>query len=351
MVTNYLKLNRRQKENILIGFATIAVLALAIYLFILTGPHPLPNGPPEFQFNIYGPRGNNLSGPLGVATETEATTPPFGIINPLPAPGQTGKQEKIFVANTGKGLIQIYDYQGNLLKSFAVSRNKKKNTLVPSYPIDLSLNAQENIYVATNSPYLSVFNNKGKFLHRLPRSKSKAKGTFLTRPIGTYLARNRVYVIDGMEHKVKVFDLSGKLILQFGEMGDKPGQFKYPDSIVVDEQGKMYVTDSGNARLQIFNQRGRLLSVIGSSSQAPFVLPRGLAIDPWQRIHVVDTFAQQVHVLDRQGRYLFSYGSGRRGSADGEFDFPNGIAIDQKTGRIFIADRANNRISIWDYPN
>jgi len=61
-----------------------------------------------------------------------------------------------------------------------------------------------------------------------------------------------------------VLDPSGKVVLSWGKKGDQPGQFKYPSGIAVDEQGSVYVVDGGNGRIQVFDGKGVFLRSFGT---------------------------------------------------------------------------------------
>jgi DNA-binding beta-propeller fold protein YncE len=205
-----------------------------------------------------------------------------------------------------------------------------------------------NVFVADlYSPQLLVFNDI-EFNSKFPPTGQHSS---LKKPLAVAITKDRIYVIDAGDSKVKIFNPTGKLLLTFGGQGFKQGEFRFANGIAVDKSGKIYVADTGNARVQVFDPKGKLLMAFDGRPQIRFTFPRGIAVDPWQRIHIVDTFDKQVYVFNNKGRYLFSYGSGAGESDNESFSFPSGIAIDQKTGRIFIADRANNRLSIWDYPN
>ena len=85
------------------------------------------------------------------------------------------------------------------------------------------------------------------------------------------------------------------------------------------------------------------------TAESSLSLPRGLAIDRRDRLHVVDAVGQNVKVYDVSGpEPEFNFAFGNWGLGDGQFNYPNDIALDS-SGRIYIADRENNRIQVWAY--
>ena len=160
------------------------------------------------------------------------------------------------------------------------------------------------------------------------------------------------------KHRVVVMDPAGKLTLSFGSQGEKEGQFSYPNGIAVDDKGRIFVTDSNNGRMQAFDKDGKFLFLIGRGmSKGDLAMPRGIAIDTKGRLLIVDTTrgSIQAYKVSDSGeaeedsrpvefKGVFYGDSGRRIS----FQFPNGMALDGHN-KVYIADRGNNRVSIWEY--
>ena len=102
-----------------------------------------------------------------------------------------------------------------------------------------------------------------------------------------------------------VLDQSGKTLLVWGSKGDAPGQFKYPSGIAVDDQGKVYVVDGGNGRIQIFDQTGKFVRMFGSKGSDPkqFSDPSGIVVAKGL-VYVADTGNARVQVFSSDGIFL-----------------------------------------------
>jgi sugar lactone lactonase YvrE len=126
----------------------------------------------------------------------------------------------------------------------------------------------------------------------------------------------------------------------------------FPNGLALDKAGNLYVTDSNNGRLLVFDSSGKQIARIGRGADTGKLgLPRGIAIDGQDRVFVVDTTGQGVQVNRAfQGKpqldYLGTFGA--QGVGDGQFSFPNGIAVDGR-GHIYVADSANDRVQVWSY--
>jgi len=138
--------------------------------------------------------------------------------------------------------------------------------------------------------------------------------------------------------------------ISFGASGQENGQFLFPNSAMTDSQGRIYVSDGNNGRITVWDKTGSFLFNFGrGTGDGSLNLPRGIFIDSRDRLHIVDAVGQKVHVYDVSGSepaFLFSFGD--FGADDGLFNYPNDIAIDA-SGRLYIADRENNRVQVWSY--
>lgn len=167
-------------------------------------------------------------------------------------------------------------------------------------------------------------------------------------------SQGNVYVVDSQNHRVQKFDSEGRFISSWGSLGQAPGEFTEPWGIAVDDQGDVYVADTWNHRLQKFTNDGELITYWGvfqntggalTEPLGSFFGPRDIAIDAEGNLYVTDTGNKRVQKFGPDGEPLGQWGG--VGSAPGQFTEPVGIAIDGQ-GSIYVADTWNRRIQVFD---
>jgi streptogramin lyase len=150
------------------------------------------------------------------------------------------------------------------------------------------------------------------------------------------------------------FDPSGKLVASFGA-----GIFIFPHGIHVDRDGNVWVTDAQGTegkghQVFKFSPDGKLLMTLGKAGvtgEGPdtFNQPSDVITAPNGDIFVADGHGRDSNArivkFTKDGKFIKAWG--KKGSAPGEFDTPHGLAMDSR-GRLFVADRNNNRIQIFD---
>ena len=122
-----------------------------------------------------------------------------------------------------------------------------------NWPHDIAFDSAGNMYVAdANNNRIQVFNPEGQFLRQF--GKRGKGGGELKFPAGISIdSDDTVYVVEFTNNRVSVFTREGKFLTSFGSLGNGPGEFNSPRALTVDKKhGLMYVSDSGNNRVQIF---------------------------------------------------------------------------------------------------
>ncbi len=155
--------------------------------------------------------------------------------------------------------------------------------------------------------------------------------------------KGRIYVLDGANSKVKIFNKSGKFILAFGQPGNGNGEFNNPVGMDIDEHSNIYIADTGNRRIQIFNKKGIFQKKID-------LLPRNVRpVD----VKIMNT-PDHLYVSDARNHKIIHIENdkvkqswGNYGELLGEFMFPGMLATDQETD-LYVVDILNGRIQIFN---
>ena len=159
-------------------------------------------------------------------------------------------------------------------------------------------------------------------------------------------SESNIYVTDSGNDRIQKFDNSGSYILQWGVTGSGSGQLDTPKGIAVDSDDAVYVVDSGNNRIQKFDHEGNFLFEFGSvgQGQGNFGGPTGIAVDTNDELYVVDTGNHRIQKFDKDGGFIIAFG--QFGSGDNEFDTPLAVTVDLNLN-VYVADSNNNSIKVF----
>lgn len=177
-------------------------------------------------------------------------------------------------------------------------------------------------------------------------------------------SQDRVYVLNRGGHPVMVFDREGNLLTSWGE-----GFFKRAHGSCISPDGSIYCTDDDSHTVSKFTPEGKLLLTLGKRDQPsdtgyvrqpdlykslatitrggpPFNRPTGVALSRAGDLYVSDGYGNaRVHKFTSDGTLLFSWGE--PGDAAGQFCLPHSVRVDKKE-RVWVVDRENNRIQLFD---
>ncbi len=158
-------------------------------------------------------------------------------------------------------------------------------------------------------------------------------------------AAGNVYVADTGNDQVKAYNRSGTLLWNRGVEGAKgAGNFDNPRDIAY-LNGKLYVADLGNKRVQVLDaSTGAPLSIWSTSFPSAIGISAGVDAGGNPIILVTEDVLNQVRIFTPSGTFIRAIGSGVAGSAPGELNAPRDAATDS-SGNIYVADYANNRIA------
>jgi len=254
---------------------------------------------------------------------------------------------RIYVSDPVAQTIKLFDIPA---KKYATIGADPQDQLVQ--PLGLDVDAKENLYVVDAvTKQVKVYDAKGKFLRLLGGPK------MLSRPSGVAVSPGgeRVYVVDtgGVqrheEHRVRVFDgASGAHLFDFGKRGTGEGEFNLARDAAVAPDGRVYVVDSGNFRIQVFDRDGKFLKAFGGVGRYPgnFARPREIAIDREGRVYVSDAAFGNVQIFDGDGQLLMHIGERSERDQPARYMLPSGVAVD-RDGRLYLADEFFRRVDVF----
>ncbi|MBP9015627.1 MAG: NHL repeat-containing protein [Candidatus Atribacteria bacterium] len=253
------------------------------------------------------------------------------------------------------------------------------------YPVGILVDDQKDRILVNdwgNNRFLSLSEN-GQIQKVLANLKSPAG-------LGKDEERGRIYIVEQKANQVRIVNSD-----DFSNLGvlKAKSSLQEPRGVWIDEEGKIYVADTGKSRIVVFNPEGEELFTLGKEGMGndEFYYPRGVAVDEDSHIWVVDTQHNCIKVFDGKGKFLFRFGQGgegeedfnqprylfikgdwvfisdyrnhrikvynregvlqeiigKEGSGEGEFSFPEGLWIDE-SGKLWVADAGNNRLQIID---
>ena len=321
---------RRRKARVML-LALLAALATMLVVFagwyiilrkpISEFPLPLPATAqmPGYSYSLYGPMR-----PTGIAVTPDGSL--------------------IFVTQTtGDAAVFVLDPSGK-----TVATMTPPDTGTDHVFVYVAFNPTNGDVYVTDRPATSIY---------IYSITGEYKGTFAApsslagwQPLGIgFDSAGNMFVTDPSVNAVHEFAPDGSLVRTIGQAGE----FSFPNSVVEDASGRLYIADSNNGRLVVLDSNGSQIGVVRRGpSDGDVGLPRGMAIDDLQRVYVVDSVDQSVKVYqpgaDPTSPPTFIGQFGDAGTGDGAFNFPNAVATDAR-GRVYVADWDNDRVQVWTY--
>ena len=289
--------------------------------------------------------------------------PPLGLNAPRAiAAGQNGD---IYVADSRNHRILHIGADGSLLNEWGTFADQQSgNAPIGTFnePWGVAVGPDGSVYVSdTWNHRVQKFTKDGKPVKMwgqygqptpdIPESKSSFWG-----PRGIAVnSKGEVFIADTGNKRIVVFDSDGKYITEFGTAGLDPGQFDEPVGVAVAEDGTVYVTDTWNQRIQSFipNQDGTLYSPLQqwdvnawfgqSLDNKPFI-----AVSKDKHVFITDPEGYRIIEFTDTGEFVRTWGD--FGSGPTEIGLAAGVAVDPD-GFVWVTDAGNNRILRYTLPS
>ena len=268
-----------------------------------------------------------------------------------------GPDGSVYVADSGNHRIQKFAADGTFVtawghacRMFEEQQGCEEPDGAGGFydPWGLAVDADGFVYVAdTWNHRVQKFTADGAFVtmwgsYGVSESGSGGGGLFWG-PRDITTEGELVYVSDTGNKRIQVFQPDGEFVTQWGGKGAIDGKFDEPVGIAIAPDGTVYVADTWNQRIQAFNsnyfylRKWEIYTWLGSSLEnKPY-----LAVDNQGRVYATDPEGYRILVMDQDGTFLTSIG--QYGSDDEGFLLPTGIDIDDE-GNIWVADPATHRV-------
>ncbi|MEZ6087765.1 MAG: NHL repeat-containing protein [Pirellulaceae bacterium] len=258
--------------------------------------------------------------------------------------------DNLYIVDT-TGRIQVFTADGDYLRGW------KTPEAVNGRPTGMEVDHRSSRLLVADTHYYQMltYSLDGNLLLQEVIGGTKGTGpgefSFITDAVRD--SRGNYYTGEYSDvDRIQKFAPDGTFLMQWGSTGGEPGQFVRPQSLVVDRNDHLWVADSCNHRIQIFDATGdkpKLLEMWGSFGHEPGMLyyPYGIVLDrnTEQSLYVCEYGNNRVQKFDPHGTLIDIWG--RPGHATGELFNPWGIVQDSR-GRLHVLDSNNHRVQrIW----
>lgn len=277
---------------------------------------------PEYLYSIAADGANKLDRPVGVGV---------------------GPDRRVYVVDFGNSRISVFTNAGKFLFSF-----NKVAAGVLRNPVHLVIKGDEVWVTDRRLRAIEIFDLEGKFKREFEPKNEKLKWTPLALAFGSkgQLAVTDVGSTD--KHRLQLFSADGSRTVTLGRTeqvlsaDDSPGAFLFPNGVAIANDGRVFVSDGDNRRVQVFRANGTFDYFIDTSG-----VPRGIAIDSKSRLYVVDALAHTVDIYSLRGKRITQFGG--QGFGPGQFNYPNDVTVDAQN-HIYVTDRENSQVQVWGWP-
>jgi DNA-binding beta-propeller fold protein YncE len=308
---------------------------------------PLPPDEPRFvyEFTVYGsadvvPQKSDSGMKRMLTGESQVSE---GMVKPYAVAVHRGR---MFVSDSADRFVKVFDMpEGRYFKI----GDDDQGPLVK--PLGLDVDGTGNLYVAdASTKAVMVYTRDGKFLRKIGGPKFFERISSVT----VDARKQRVLVTDiggvaSDQHKILVFDaVTGAHLFNIGKRGIGPGEFNLPRDVAVGNNGQIYVVDGGNFRVQIFDTNGKYLSSFGSVGKqlGNFARPKEIAADAAGNIFVVDAAFGNFQIFNPDGDLLMFIGQRSERDGPARYMLPSGIYIDED-GRVYMVDQWFKKIDVF----
>jgi len=255
------------------------------------------------------------------------------------------KNNLLYVSDIYNHRIQIFNKKGTYISQFG---HWGSDTQGFNYIFGFDIDGKGKIYLTdTWNHRVKIYNNE----YLCEKIIYKYQDDLVLRPAAVKFANDEktFLVADYLNHSIAIFDSDGNYIKRFGQLGSGKGEFKYPNDIFITSEGWIYVSDSKNRRIQIFDKAGTFLNLFPLPEDKVNMIPSSVVVYK-DKIYVADIENSMIHVFNS---ITLSY----EGIIAGKGQSYGNVLSNYKTAfmrldiwqdQLIIADSSNNRIQMYD---
>jgi tripartite motif-containing protein 71 len=268
--------------------------------------------------------------PPVIHAAAEPGRPPFDGLSE-PRDGGGDDSGRIWIADFGHSRLRLFDRDGGSLGGWG----GRGNGTFGFHDLSGVAVRKEDLYVA------DTWN--GRVQHFTTAGAWKGTATGMFGPRGVAVGPDgRVWVTDTGNHQVRVYDAALERPETIGKRGSGPSEFASPVGIGVGPSGDVYVADTGNRRVVVLDSTGKFKSSWSFPGWEEAVEPH-VEIDVDESLFVTDpAAAAEVIHFDRTGRILQRWATGSNGE---KLSLPSGLALDRAARILYVINRGNGTVS------
>jgi serine/threonine protein kinase/sugar lactone lactonase YvrE len=251
------------------------------------------------------------------------------------------------VADYASRNVHIYALDGHWLSALTPrpdSANTRTTGGAFTKPSGLAIDAKGRIYASDSSDHMiRVYDSKGVFVKEFKNIQGREGGVQSI----TLDSTGILYASDPENACIQVFQSDLGLWMRKLEYKVGADQLQLPSGLCTDRLNQIYCADYGSSRIYVFNKSGNFVRSFGGrgTSNGLFNVPRSVAVDKNDKIYVLDSMNNRIQVFGPTGDWVYSFGG--RGSEPDKLISPSGICIDSLNSRLYVADRGNHRVLVF----
>jgi large repetitive protein len=251
-------------------------------------------------------------------------------------------ENNVYVTDLGNSRIQKFDSTGNFLTDWG---SRGTNSAEFGHPTGIAISDEFVFVVDSKNHNIQKFTLDGEFISKWG-GFGKDIALFKSPRGITISDDNLVYIVDSGNTRIQKFTLDGEYVSHFGQSGLSVGNFVTPVDIAINSD-KIYVTDSNQNKIVVFDLEGNFKKVINDSVGGYSVYPEGIIFDKENNFYIVDYRNNRIIHYNEFGTVLAIFG--QMGNENGNFKFPKDVAI-SNDGYLFVTDTQGHRIQKFSTP-